>query len=166
MFQGRASDGRDEIMRTVGRVAVDTLFVFQKQPDAFGFGDFGQGLHAADDFVAVGGRVVAFRHIEAENADAWRGVEICQTQSDLIAFQVRLEGVGDFDFADGRADGAQAEAVLPEQVTEVRVFVVGEVEDILAVDRTEFDVFDAMVRENFDLFLGLGEISSAKVLIE
>jgi len=62
----------------------------------------------------------------------------------------------DADLADGRADGAQGNAVLVEQCLEFVNLEVGQGEDVGLEDGAELQVADAALLEHGDLLLGVG----------
>ena len=107
----------------VRRVAVDAVLVLVQQADAGLLGQPRLLCHAVEHLAAplsptpfqspLAGRVVA------EDADVRRVEDLAQLDGPLEALQVRLERLVDLDLADGRADGAEAEAVPVEQRLEL-----------------------------------------------
>src|SRR5262249_22800228 len=95
------------------------------------------------------------RHVEAEDPDARRPVEVGQVHGPTESLQVLVEGVGDPDLADRRTDGTELEPARGQQVAELGVLGVGEVQDVRAVDCAELDRPDAMPRQDVNLLDGV-----------
>src|SRR5437762_2908953 len=73
--------------------------------------------HAFEDFVAPRRPITVefLRRIVTEDADIGGTKELCEVDRPLEFLQVRRERLIDVDFADGRTDGAELEAVLVEE---------------------------------------------------
>ena len=69
----------------------------------------------------------------------------------LELVQVRLERLIQPDLADGRADRADLQAVVPNQLAGVRQLLLAQVHDVLLVDEPRLDVADLLLREKLDL---------------
>ena len=89
----------------------------------------------------------------AEDADVRRVEQLAQLDGPLELFQVGLERLVDADLADGRADGAEAEAVPVEQGLELADLQVAEGQDVGPQDRAKLDVTDAARVEHVELLL-------------
>jgi hypothetical protein len=69
----------------------------------------------------------------------------------LELVQVRLEMLNQSDLADGRADRADLQPVVLDQLLRLLEFVGVEVHDVLLVDESRLDVADLLLREKLDL---------------
>lgn len=145
-------EGLEEVETFAAVFAVDAGFVFVDEGDGAAAEVIEFGVEAAEDFVAVGGR----GFVIAEEADE-RGVEeFGEFDGDFEAVEMGGPGVGEFDLADGRADGGDGQPVVGEFGFDFAAQGGVEVEDIFAGDAAEFEVADATFAADGDLFVEVG----------
>lgn len=149
-------DGFKNLEHPRSGVSVNPSFVFEKKPNSRLGRDRRLGRHASQNLFAMRTGIGAVREVVAEHPDAGRIVKMSQFDGTLEAFKVRLERIGDCDLADRRPDGGKTEPSRSEQFTKFDVLLIGEVENISAADRAEFDVADTQSVETLDLFQGIG----------
>lgn len=149
-------DGFDHVGDALGRVAIDSLFVFEDKLKSLALGGAGGFAQAADDFVAMRRWVSVGGYVKAEDANSTCAVEIRQVHGGLEAAPLRLEWIGDGRLADGRADGADSHAAFVQHVAKVSMLIAAEIEDVGAVDRAKLDVADGVGLQARELFFGVG----------
>ena len=90
-----------------------------------------------DDFVRL---LVGFFFVykKAEHADIFGIQHFCDLDCALEFLKMRIKIVGDFDLAERRADRGHRNAVLFQFCLESGNFLVGQLNDVLAVDVARF----------------------------
>ena len=110
MGQGRRINALEQVVDALGRVAIDTLLIFEQQGHAPALGPPRQLFHPGDNLLAVNRGIVAGRDVKAEDPDPGRLVVIRQVQGTAEPQEMVIERLGDPDLADRRAQRAEPEA--------------------------------------------------------
>lgn len=151
------ANGLHEVEAFGAFFAVDAGFVFVEEGDGVVVEVFDFGVHAAEDFLAVGEDVAAGGGgVVAEDADVG-GVKIFGEfygafEAVEMFGPVRVDG----DFADGGGDGDDADVGIGEFGADFGLEGGGEVEDIDFVDAAELDVGDGAFVADLELFVEVG----------
>src|SRR5207245_1693203 len=100
--------------------------------------------------------ILTIRQIIGEDADVRGAEDFTQLERALEPLQVWLEGLIDFDLANGRADGAETKTVLVQERLQLLHLKIREVEDVGLVDRPQFDVAYVARLQHINLLLRVG----------
>ena len=109
------------------------------------------GRHAFHDLAAIIVDVLALGGVVAEHANERRAEELGEFDGVLELFEVRLEWLVQPDLADGRADGADLQAVVPKQRAGLVQLLLRQVHDVLLTEEPRLDVPNLLLHQVLDL---------------
>src|SRR5262249_4675797 len=111
----------------------------------------GQFNHATQDLRPMLCRIVARRDVKAEDPYAGSLIKLGELHRPLETLQVGVERLGNPNFSNRRTDRAQSDLALGEERAKCRVLVIGQIQNIGAVDRAELDVLDVVLGKHLEL---------------